>query len=917
MDNIGQLTNCTGCLACIDICPNHAITQISNNNGELRPFVIIDKCTKCKLCVNRCPKNNTSYSNNTPQCFAVWANDELRKKSTSGGIFSVLAKTILDQNGIVFGAQWSDKTQVEILPIWDENELDKIRHSKYLHSYAYDSYKQVKKYLEEGKNVLYSGLPCQIAGLNAYLGKKYEKLITIDIICGQAPSPKYFYRYITESADINKINQIIFRNAEAWNPHTHDLIFDDGHVERRSQWDGNAYQIAYSSTIMASESCKKCPFNRIPRQGDISIGDFWGISKINPKYDDGLGTSIVLINTTKGSTLLQNIKSCLELCEEVNLQDALCTPNRIDSKEANYYLPLKEREDFSALVNKYPFSKSVTYGLKKHFDFGIVTALSYNYGGNLTYYALYNLLADMGYTSIFIDRREDAPSPPHKDPYKMFKNIPYPNCSISSPSHNYEEIVKYNELCDKMILGSDQMWNPRFIEKFGYHTCLDWVHADKVKLAYAASFGKDSFDADEYLIEKTKLLLKRFNKISVREQSAKKLLTDIFDIESEVVLDPVFLCDISHYEQLSRNSELTQQNGPYIAGYILDPSHNKSRLIKELSKIKKLDSIIIGDSYIPNEKYAEYDIDCLDNPYVEDWLYNIINCNYFITDSFHGACFALIFNKPFTLIINKYRGRTRIETLSSLFNIADRIIEEEESINKEKINKKINYVQINKTIKILRKKSIDWLNDALKCQSTETMPDKQDEIINAEIIANKQLSEEQNELIEQLKNKAIQGEEWATIRLIDLLMESKNKLDQKKAFTLCNELVNIGLRLCGKLSIMYKKGIGVDIDSNKAEHMLYLSSENGSKWAQVEYIDYLMKSDNADKKQKCYELCKKYILEGNTKLYGKMYLILLYGYGVEKNEVQALHYLNLAVDSGSQWAKKEYQKYESMRDGTK
>ena len=209
------------------------------------------------------------------------------------------------------------------------------------------------------------------------------------------------------------------------------------------------------SIIMVKDVCKNCKFNRFPRSGDITIGDFWGIGKIDPRLDDGHGTSLVIINSDKGELLFSQVKEEAKVCVEIDRTSVVKTPNRIDRSGENYFLPFDKRDDFRKMLDTLGFSKTLDCILHEKYDVGIVTALSYNYGGNLTYFALYSVLCDLGLSSIFIDRRKDVPAPPHSDPYRMFNVCPYPNFSMPAPATNLNEISKYNDQCKAFVLGSD------------------------------------------------------------------------------------------------------------------------------------------------------------------------------------------------------------------------------------------------------------------------------------------------------------------------------------------------------------------------------------------------------------------------------------------------------------------------------
>ena len=187
---------CTGCMACYNACPFNAIEIIQNEKGFYEPHIIEEKCKKCKKCVITCPQNNLAEKKENKVVYAAWSNSEIeREESTSGGIFSEIAKKVLEEDGIVVGAIYDENFKVVHGILTNKEDLQKTRGSKYVQSYIGDSFKIVKKYLDEGRKVLFSGVACQIAGLKNFLNKKYNNLITVDVLCHGVPSPMIFEEY--------------------------------------------------------------------------------------------------------------------------------------------------------------------------------------------------------------------------------------------------------------------------------------------------------------------------------------------------------------------------------------------------------------------------------------------------------------------------------------------------------------------------------------------------------------------------------------------------------------------------------------------------------------------------------------------------------------------------------------------------
>ena len=194
---LDNMESCYGCGACFNACPTGAVSMKENVEGFMEPVIDAEKCIACGKCRQVCPSVNCQYPNNPePDIYAFSAEEKLLYDSSSGGIFTFLAENVLKKGGYVAGAAYDDKFRVNHIIIHDIEELDLLRRSKYLQSSTGDTFQRVKELLEEGRYVLYSGCPCQIAGLLRFLGKDYDKLYTVDVLCHGIPSPKLFQEHL-------------------------------------------------------------------------------------------------------------------------------------------------------------------------------------------------------------------------------------------------------------------------------------------------------------------------------------------------------------------------------------------------------------------------------------------------------------------------------------------------------------------------------------------------------------------------------------------------------------------------------------------------------------------------------------------------------------------------------------------------
>ena len=344
---------CTGCGACAQICPSQAITMRENGEGFLAPVVDNEKCTRCGICYHRCPSNNPSYKNEQPECYAVMAEDAVREVSSSGGMFSVAAEYILKQGGYVCGAAFRDDFSVEHVIIENISQIDGLRGSKYIQSDAGSVFPRIKQQLEENNPVLFTGMPCQVAGLYAYLGKTYEKLYTIDLLCHGITSYKVFEKYKKDVLGDKQLTELQFKAKKPWGWHAGvNACFQDG-TKYAQPCEKDPYYIAYLNSISKNNICGSCGFNKLPRQGDMTIGDFWGVGKFDAALNDNKGTSVVLVNNNKGRALMETLKSGMQTVKEVPLQVAINGNHIIEHP----YMLNKNRTVFFQYLDKLPFAE--------------------------------------------------------------------------------------------------------------------------------------------------------------------------------------------------------------------------------------------------------------------------------------------------------------------------------------------------------------------------------------------------------------------------------------------------------------------------------------------------------------------------------------------------------------------------------
>ena len=281
---------CTGCGACVNKCANDAIEYIYNyeNDGSMVAQINEEKCVSCHLCETVCPVL-TEHSNENQvvdECYAVWANDEVRMQSSSGGVFTVLAEEMLDRGGYVCAVAYGSNFKAEHIIISDKKELYKLRRSKYMQSDVGFVYRRVEELLKRDKEVMFVGTPCQVAGIKAYLGQTYKKLLLVDIYCNYTPAYPLFEKYLNENYNVNNIEKIEFRIKKyGWFCDIHEVTYKSGKIEEKREYNDD-FQRGYHSKLFLRETCEKCKFAGNPRQGDLSIADFWHIGEFCSELDD-------------------------------------------------------------------------------------------------------------------------------------------------------------------------------------------------------------------------------------------------------------------------------------------------------------------------------------------------------------------------------------------------------------------------------------------------------------------------------------------------------------------------------------------------------------------------------------------------------------------------------------------------------
>lgn len=371
--HVEKIQNCTGCHACSSVCPKEAIIMRSNNEGFLYPAIDKEKCVNCGLCEKVCPAitpvkalADSAEAVDFPKAYAAINNDEeVRLQSSSGGIFTAIAKRIIEQGGVVFGAKFAD--DFSVIHTWTDSVegLEEFRGSKYVQSVIGSSYKECKTFLEAGRKVLFSGTPCQIQGLKKYLAQKsvrIENLFTIDFICHGVPSNSLWQKYIdyrilkARATREQTVKTAFRRKNDGWKQFSLSFTYanDSEYCACHRQ---DPYMKIFLTDIALRKSCYKCPVRFLNRPSDITLADFWGIQNIKPSFDDDKGTSLVILHSRQAAEFCDILKDgCameqIQVEQGIQYNPSMVRSPKMPKARAQFYSDL-EAKPFEKVLKKY------------------------------------------------------------------------------------------------------------------------------------------------------------------------------------------------------------------------------------------------------------------------------------------------------------------------------------------------------------------------------------------------------------------------------------------------------------------------------------------------------------------------------------------------------------------------------------
>lgn len=400
MIEIKRREDCCGCGACEQVCPKHCISLVPDKEGYWYPNVDKSTCIDCHLCEKACPVINQEHEREPIRVYAAINKDEdIRSKSASGGIFTIVAEKVIRQGGVVFGVKFDDEWNVVFGYTETIKGLGAFRRSKYVQAWLGDTYSKVRDFLCKDRLVLFVGTPCQIAGLRRFLKKEYSNLVLMDLLCEGVPSPKVWKKYLEEEIarqgeknsvlphSISKkdvlIKDISFRNKSlGWKKFSFAITLAKAtangekntvlpsYINRES-----AYMQAMFQYLDLRPICYECPFKSCKSHSDITIADYWGINVLHPEMDDDKGTSMVYINTEKGAIYYdaEQTNYIVTTYEEAFRFNNVITSSRRHPNRDKFYSKIDECDSIIKLLQQYTFTRS--FKIKRGIKSVVKTAL--------------------------------------------------------------------------------------------------------------------------------------------------------------------------------------------------------------------------------------------------------------------------------------------------------------------------------------------------------------------------------------------------------------------------------------------------------------------------------------------------------------------------------------------------------------
>ncbi|MBQ7606396.1 MAG: polysaccharide pyruvyl transferase family protein [Desulfovibrionaceae bacterium] len=683
---------CSGCAACMAACPEHAITMRPDEEGFLFPVIDRKKCTDCGVCDSVCQIHHTRKNAWRDHCYAARnANEEAVAFSSSGAIFPMLADYVLAQGGYVFGCVIDDDFTVRHMGTQSTKDVRRMCKSKYVQSDMGDCLQQVKNLLDAQEFVFFTGTPCQVSGLVAFLDKDYDNLLTMDMLCHGVPSPQLLKRYIADAATHHEISEIQFRDkVEGWNKSVRMTWLDRGGHYLQSLWHSDdPYMRAFALNHSLRHSCGTCRYATPQRASDITVCDFWCIDNVLPSINDNKGISGLMVNTDKGERVVQDLWDHFSVLTRVPFASLvgngpLIHPSRMATDRDSFYKILHNEGDFMRTM------KNAMHPV------GILNFFACdNYGSFLCGIALVTAIRRMGYRPELINFY--GKKLPGSKLQEFRDTLP-----MTLPVFTYEDCAQLNNRYTHIVTGSDVVFSDFNVEaEIGM---LAWAHGRKTLISWAASFGEKNLTG-AVTEEVASLMLRRFDAISVREDSAVDLCERL-GVRAKHLVDAAMLLTPEDYAKIiTQDKKLQTSDDDYVATYlVLQPYESLMKLLNSVIPGKQV-NIGYGKGMT---KYS-----------IGQFLDYIRRASFVVTDSFHGTLLSILFNKNF-IVLKPTLHNPRLESLLRMFGVK-KTIHDIHDVSPETLAQEPqpDYKLVNERIRERREEALNWLREALAIQPSE------------------------------------------------------------------------------------------------------------------------------------------------------------------------------------------------------
>lgn len=593
--------NCYGCGACAAACPTDAITLHIGKQGTYSPVVETEKCFGCENCTRVCPYTHTKSSSTAwtaPEYYSVYAAPEVCMKSASGGAFRKMAAFVLRHGGAVFGASYSIASHEVRHCEADMDSLDAICGSKYVQSFVPAAiYRRVKVYLNSGRTVLFSGTPCQIAGLQNFLGKPYDTLLTADIICHGISSVLIWKKFLAEHTIPENIVAVNFRckkhQQSAMEGYRLEIQYKDGQTEELIP-EKCAYYKAYFSGNSICETCTRCRFAYGNRVADVTLGDYIPIELAEQKTLNIKGNSLVILNTQKGRTFFQH-----------DLQsDTSMVTRRVSEKNAvsgNYslYKPAPEpagAKTFQKDVMHMPLENAIRKNINSKYDILLFSSF-YSEKPEHVFrtLALYALLCEIGckvaLTELPMDlHKEKVQYHYRKEP---IAKMVYAHCSVLPPIQNHKACLQLSHAAKLFVLADEPIWTYSYDDDWYLFHDAD---ADTPRIAIGLQIAERLQACEDEQREDFYDDLYQFDKIFLSEKKGKEELEEVLETEIGYLTELLFLQPSSYYHSFWQQEQelLTKLTVSYIMEKELQTDFSENMKKWSVSQTVVTDSLFVA-----------------------------------------------------------------------------------------------------------------------------------------------------------------------------------------------------------------------------------------------------------------------------------------------------------------------------------